>query len=213
MTTKYAIKEMFYTLQGEGHHSGQAAVFCRFSACNLWSGNEKHRATASCRFCDTDFVGVDGTYGGRYHKEDLVQQILDLWPHKDTQTMVVFTGGEPLLQLDQELVDYCKEQGLYVAVETNGTKEAPNNIDWICISPKPRSTIVLQQASEIKLVYPQMESQMHPSNFERFPAAEFFLQPLDNENQIANITAASQYCLEHPQWRLSIQIQKIVGLR
>lgn len=209
---RYAIKEIFLTLQGEGYHSGQAAVFCRFSGCNLWSGLEQGRASAACRFCDTDFVGIDGTFGGRYTASELVDILLKIWEGSG-QPMVVFTGGEPLLQLDTALIEACKQAELFVAVETNGTKPIPEGLDWVCISPKPRSVIVAQQASEIKLVYPQPEPEVHPSMFEHFDAEHFFLQPLDDESQAENQEQAMLYCLRHPQWRLSIQMQKILGVR
>lgn len=209
---RYAIKEMFYTLQGEGFHAGQAAVFCRFSGCNLWSGLEKSRDTAACRFCDTDFVGIDGTHGGRYETIDLVNTILSVWKGNGTP-MVVFTGGEPLLQLDEVLIEACKQQGLYVAVETNGTKPIPQGLDWVCVSPKPRSTIVVTKVSELKLIYPQPEVEMHPSNFDHVEADHWYLQPLYNDDIVANREAVVQFCLQNPKWRLSIQMQKILGVR
>jgi len=209
---RYAIKEMFYTLQGEGFHAGKAAVFCRFSGCNLWSGKESSRSTASCRFCDTDFVGVDGTHGGRYTATQLVEQILAVWLGTGTP-MVIFTGGEPLLQLDEDVGQECKAHGIYVAVETNGTKSAPNGVDWICLSPKPRSTIVLTSVSELKLVYPQPEPELHPSLFESFDAQYWYLQPLYGDAVLENRAQTVAYCLQHPQWRLSIQMQKVLGVR
>ena len=211
-TKRYAIKEMFYTLQGEGFHAGQSAVFCRFSGCNLWSGLEKARSTAACRFCDTNFVGVDGTHGGRYEVTELVSTILSVWKGQGTP-MVVFTGGEPLLQLDEPLIDACKKQGLYVAVETNGTKPIPEGLDWVCVSPKPRSTIVVRKASELKLVYPQPEAEMHPSNFDQFQADHWYLQPLYNDDVLIHREAVVQFCLQNPKWRLSIQMQKVLGVR
>ena len=209
---RYAIKEIFLTLQGEGYHSGQAAVFCRFSGCNLWSGLEKGRSTAACRFCDTDFVGTDGTFGGRYIAEDLANMLLNIWEGSG-QPMVVFTGGEPLLQLDEPLIEACKRAGFFVAVETNGTQPLPDGLDWVCLSPKPRSTVVVDTVSEIKLVYPQPEPEVQPSLFSHFNALHFYLQPLDDENQSENQQQAMLYCLAHPQWRLSIQLQKILGVR
>ena len=209
---QYAIKEMFYTLQGEGFHAGRAAVFCRFSGCNLWSGLEKSRSTAACRFCDTNFVGVDGTHGGRYEAAELVNTILSVWKGQGTP-MVVFTGGEPLLQLDEPLIESCKQHGLYVAVETNGTKPIPLGLDWVCVSPKPRSTIVVRKASELKLVYPQPETEMHPSKFEQFQADYWYLQPLYNDQVLTHREAVVQFCLENPKWRLSIQMQKVLGVR
>ena len=209
---RYAIKEMFYTLQGEGFHAGRAAVFCRFSGCNLWSGLEKSRSTAACRFCDTNFVGIDGTHGGRYESAEVVSTILSVWKGHGTP-MVVFTGGEPLLQLDEPLIEACKQQGLYVAVETNGTKPIPEGLDWVCVSPKPRSTIVVERASELKLVYPQSEIEMHPSKFEHFQAEHRYLQPLYNDDVLTHRAAVVQFCLQNPKWRLSIQMQKILGVR
>ena len=209
---RYAIKEMFYTLQGEGFHAGRAAVFCRFSGCNLWSGLERSRETAACRFCDTDFVGVDGTNGGRYETNELVSTILSVWKGQGTP-MVVFTGGEPLLQLDETLIVACKEKGIYVAVETNGTKPIPQGLDWVCVSPKPRSTIVVEKASELKLVYPQVEAEMHPSNFDQFQADYRYLQPLYNDDVLIHREAVVQFCLQNPKWRLSIQMQKVLGVR
>ena len=211
-TKRYAIKEMFYTLQGEGFHAGRAAVFCRFSGCNLWSGLEKSREKAACRFCDTDFIGIDGTYGGRYEAQAVVDTILSVWQGTGNP-MVVFTGGEPLLQLDEALIETCKQQGIYVAVETNGTKPVPKGIDWVCVSPKPRSTIVVTKASELKLVYPQPEAEMHPSNFEHFEADYRYLQPLYNDDVLENRSAVVQFCLQNPEWRLSIQMQKILTVR
>ena len=209
---RYAIKEIFLTLQGEGHYAGRAAVFCRFTGCNLWSGKEYTRETSSCTFCDTDFVGTDGTHGGRYTAEDLVVQILSMWKGNG-KPMVIFTGGEPLLQLDEQLVQHCQDHGLFVAVETNGTRPAPSNIDWLCISPKPRSTIVLKTASELKLVFPQPESSMHPSQFEDFDAEHFFLQPMYGDNVVEHRQQVVDYCIENPKWRLSIQMQKVLQVR
>ena len=209
---RYAIKEMFYTLQGEGFHAGKAAVFCRFSGCNLWSGLEKSRSSAACRFCDTDFVGVDGTHGGRYEADEVVKTILKVWNGTGTP-MVVFTGGEPLLQLDEALIQACKSHGIYIAVETNGTKEVPSGIDWVCVSPKPRSTLVVKEASELKLVYPQPEAEMHPTRFDEFKAEHWYLQPLYDDNILEHRSAVIEYCLKRPKWRLSIQMQKVLGVR
>ena len=209
---RYAIKEMFYTLQGEGFHAGRAAVFCRFSGCNLWSGLEKSRDTAACRFCDTDFVGVDGTHGGRYEVNEVVDTILAVWKGTGTP-MVVFTGGEPLLQLDEALIEACTQRGIYAAVETNGTKPIPQGLDWVCVSPKPRSTLVVTRASELKLVYPQPEEEMHPRNFDHFEVTHRYLQPLYDDDVLEHRAAAVQFCLQNPEWRLSIQMQKILGVR
>jgi len=208
----YSIHEIFYTLQGEGGQTGRAAVFCRFAGCNLWSGKEEDRATASCRFCDTDFVGTHGVRGGRYTPETLVSTLLECWPHHKEQGLVVFTGGEPLLQLDENLVAACHNAGFEVAVETNGTRNAPSGIDWLCVSPKPRSEWKLQKGTELKLIYPQDEPEMHPNAFEDWEFSLFFLQPKDGPNLQQNIQAAIKYCQENPLWRLSLQTHKIVGL-
>jgi 7-carboxy-7-deazaguanine synthase len=210
----YKIKEVFFTLQGEGAHTGRAAVFCRFTGCNLWSGREKDRAKSRCSFCDTDFVGMDGTYGGRYSAQDLARQIEELWPkNNDSRRFVVFTGGEPLLQLNSELVAACKDIGFEVAVETNGTKTIIDEIDWVCVSPKPGYTPQKLRGDEIKLVFPQPQKEMDPSHFESLPFEHFFLQPMDGPRQKENILAAIAYCQANPKWRLSLQTHKIIGLR
>ena len=205
------VKEIYLTQQGEGFHTGKEAVFCRFTGCNLWSGLEKDRPKASCRFCDTDFRGVDGVNGGRYTELELVEKIKMVWGQQ-TPPFVVFTGGEPLLQLKKTLIDLCKENDFYVAVETNGTKPIPEGLDWICVSPKPRSTLVVKSASELKLVYPQLESEMAPENFASFNAQYRYLQPLDNMYQERNTKLAKEYCLTHPDWKVSIQTHKILGI-
>ena len=208
----YKIKEIFYTLQGEGAQVGQPAIFCRFSGCNLWSGSEKDRNTAACRFCDTDFVGMDGTLGGRYTASELIAIFQQLSP-PNTLPIIVFTGGEPLLQLDDALVQACKIAGLRIAVETNGTQLPPDGIDWICLSPKPRSKQVLTRASELKLVFPQPETDMAPHNFEHYEVEHFFLQPMDGPHLQQNTAAAIAYCQANPKWRLSVQVHKLIGLR
>ncbi len=212
----YAVKEMFYTLQGEGAQAGRPAVFCRFAGCNLWSGREKDRAQAICRFCDTDFVGVDGVGGGRFADAmGLADAVIALWPRDEEggllgQPYVVCTGGEPLLQLDRALIDAFHAQGLTVAVETNGTLEAPEGIDWICVSPKAGASLVQRHGHEIKLVYPQPDAL--PTRFEELAFVHFFLQPMDGANRAENTEAAVRYCLQHPRWRLSLQTHKILGI-
>ena len=211
MSKKYKVREIYYTLQGEGFHTSRPAIFCRFVGCNLWSGKEKDRPTAACRFCDTNFLGIDGPNGGVYTGSELVQKIQSLWTLSQSP-FVVFTGGEPLLQLDSALIKACKKAGFFVAVETNGTKPLPDGIDWVCVSPKPRSTIVVNKASELKLVFPQLEPEMHPVHFEHFEADHHYLQPLDNEHLQENTELASEFCREYPQWKLSLQTHKFLQL-
>ncbi|WP_348261120.1 7-carboxy-7-deazaguanine synthase [Telmatobacter sp. DSM 110680] len=209
----YAVKEIFYTLQGEGAQAGRAAVFCRFAGCNLWSGRESDRASAICQFCDTQFVGVDGEGGGKFEiAEDLAEAIVAKWPGRGTDgtRFVVCTGGEPLLQLDRVLIDALHERDFEVAVETNGTVEAPAGIDWICVSPKAGAPLVQKTGDELKLVFPQLNAQ--PPEFEVLEFRNFFLQPMDGPERIANTELAVRYCLEHPKWRLSLQTHKIVGI-
>ena len=209
---KHKIKEIFSTLQGEGAKTGMAAIFCRFTGCNLWSGKEEHRAKSACRFCDTDFVGMDGTLGGRYTSERLIALFLDLWS-ADTPPIIVFTGGEPALQLDEALVQACKDHAMTVCIETNGTRSLPIGIDWVTLSPKPRTKCLLQNVSELKLIYPQPEDNMAPHNFDSIEAEHFFLQPMDGPNLKQNTLAAIEYCQQHPKWRLSLQTHKMIGLR
>lgn len=211
MPKKYKIQEIYYTVQGEGFHTGKPAVFCRFVGCNLWSGQEKDRENASCRFCDTRFIGMDGPLGGVYEARDLVDVIVQLWPSTESP-FVVFTGGEPTLQLTEDLVQVCKQANCYIAVETNGTKVVPNGVDWICLSPKPRSNIVQYTVSELKLVYPQSEPEMQPEQFLHIQAEHYFLQPLCGNNTSTNTRQTIEYCLQHPKWRLSLQTHKILGL-
>ena len=215
MPRRYHIKEIFHTLQGEGAQSGRAAIFCRFTGCNLWSGLEKDRASAKCRFCDTDFVGTNGTLGGSYSAEELAEVIARCWAEVSTggAAYVVFTGGEPLLQLDSLLIQAVKEAGFEIAIETNGTRAVPAGVDWVCVSPKPRSECVVMQGNELKLIFPQPEPEMHPSHFSDWAFEYFYLQPMDGPNQAENIQAAITYCQHHPQWRLSLQNHKIIGLR
>jgi 7-carboxy-7-deazaguanine synthase (Cx14CxxC type) len=207
----YSVKECFYTLQGEGAQTGRAAVFLRFAGCNLWSGLERDRASAVCKFCDTDFVGVDGEGGGKFATADAVAEHVDArWQGVSGQRYVVCTGGEPLLQLDDVLISALQARGFEVAVETNGTVEAPASLDWVCVSPK--STADLRQVSgdELKLVYPQPDAP--PERFALLSFRNFFLQPMDGPEREANTAACIAYCLAHPQWRLSLQTHKVTGI-
>ena len=210
----YAVKEIFYTLQGEGAQAGRPAVFCRFTGCNLWSGLEQDRATAVCRFCDTDFVGTDGSGGGRFASAStLAQAVAAAWPARQAPhgvPFVVCTGGEPLLQLDAALVAALHAQGFEIAIETNGTLLPPPGIDWVCVSPKAGSTLALRQGSELKLVFPQ--SGAEPERFAHLDFQAFFLQPMDGPEREINTRLALQYCLDHPRWRLSLQTHKLLGI-
>ena len=207
----YAVKELFKTLQGEGGQAGRAAVFCRFAGCNLWSGREEDRAAAVCRFCDTDFVGLDGPGGGRFENAGaLADAIEQSWDGAAARRLVVFTGGEPLLQLDPALIDAVHRVGFEIAVETNGTIAAPDGLDWICVSPKGVASLVQRQGQELKLVFPQPE--FDPAIFESLAFAEFFLQPMDGPDQQENMAATVAYCLAHPRWRLSLQTHKVLGI-
>jgi 7-carboxy-7-deazaguanine synthase len=210
----YAVKEIFYTLQGEGAQAGRAAVFCRFSGCDLWSGRETDRATAICRFCDTDFVGVDGPGGGKFDSADVLATVIEQkWPAviASDKRFVVCTGGEPLLQLDAELIAALHMRNFEIAVETNGTIVAPEGIDWLCVSPKAGAELVQRRGDELKLVYPQPEAD--PAKFERLAFRYFFLQPMDGLHRDANTELALRYCLAHPQWRLGLQLHKFLGIR
>lgn len=208
----YHVKEIFYTLQGEGTHAGRPAVFCRFSRCNLWTGREKDRARAVCQFCDTDFVGTDGPGGGRFKTpEALAQAVAEAWPTENRQhRMVVCTGGEPLLQLNTAAVAALKAHGFYVAVETNGTLDPPDGLDWICVSPKMGSDLRLTRGHELKLVYPQAGGD--PAQFEHLEFGSFRLQPLDDHQRLEHTQRAVEYCLEHPKWSLSLQTHKTLGI-
>lgn len=207
----YTIKEIFYTLQGEGAHAGRAAVFCRFAGCNLWTGREQDRETATCTFCDTDFVGV-GPEGGKFATADnLAAAIASRWPTADARPFVVCTGGEPLLQLDSAAVNALHARGFEVAIETNGTQSAPPGIDWICVSPKAGTDLVLAAGNELKLVFPQ--EQAPPERFESLAFEHFFLQPMDGPDIDRNTRLALDYCLAHPRWRLSLQTHKMLGIR
>lgn len=209
----YAVKEMFYTLQGEGAQAGRPAVFCRFAGCNLWTGQEADRAHALCDFCDTDFVGTDGDGGGKFAAADaLADAVLALWPiGGGGRPYVVCTGGEPLLQLDAPLVGALHHRGFDVAVETNGTREPPPGLDWICVSPKARAALRLRAGNELKLVYPQPG--VDPAAFESLDFEHFFLQPMDGPALAEHTHAALEYCLAHPRWRLSLQTHKLLGIR
>jgi 7-carboxy-7-deazaguanine synthase len=208
----YAVKEIFLTLQGEGAHAGRAAVFCRFAGCNLWSGREEDRERAICTFCDTDFVGTDGTLGGRYASAgELADTIAAQWTAGEANRYVVLTGGEPLLQLDGALVDALHARGFAIAIETNGTIDAPAGLDWICVSPKAGSELVLRRGHELKLVYPQPGAA--PEDFVGLAFERFSLQPMDGPDVAANTARAIDYCLRHPQWRLSLQTHKTIGIR
>jgi 7-carboxy-7-deazaguanine synthase (Cx14CxxC type) len=209
----YAVKEIFYTLQGEGAQSGRAAVFCRFAGCNLWSGREEDRATAVCRFCDTDFVGTDGTGGGKFATADaLAEAIEQAWDAPGRQgRYVVLTGGEPLLQVDEALTTALHARGFTIAVETNGTLPAPPGLDWVCVSPKDQAAVVLTRGSELKLVYPQPG--VDPARFAGLDFQHFFLQPMDGPDRADNTAQAIAYCQQHPQWRLGLQSHKMIGIR
>lgn len=207
----YAVKEIFLTLQGEGGQAGRPAVFCRFAGCNLWSGREEDRATAVCTFCDTDFVGMDGVGGGRFaDAASLARTIAVKWEGGDEGRLVVCTGGEPLLQVDSDLVAALHAEGFSIALETNGTLPAPDGIDWICVSPKAQAPVVQRSGQELKLVFPQKG--VDPSTFETWDFERFLLQPMDGPDRIPNTQAAIAYCLTHPRWRLSVQTHKYLGI-
>lgn len=208
----YSVKEIYYTLQGEGAQTGRAAVFLRFAGCNLWSGLEKDRDQATCQFCDTDFVGTDGPSGGKFPDgAALARAVRAQWPaHVRGRPYVVCTGGEPLLQLDSAAITALKEQGFEIGIETNGTLLPPAGIDWICVSPKSDAEQKLKRGDELKLVYPQAKAM--PERFADQDFTHFFLQPMDNAARAANTEAATAYCLSHPQWRLSLQTHKLLGI-
>jgi len=210
----YSVKEIFYTLQGEGANTGRAAVFCRFAGCNLWTGREDDRHKAICQFCDTDFIGTDGVNGGKFaNSTELARKVFETWQPKYNERarpLVVCTGGEPLLQLDDELVEKFHEFGFEVAVETNGTRLAPRDVDWICVSPKAGAELVLRSGNELKLVFPQPDAM--PEEFENLDFERFFLQPMDGLDQANNILLAVEYCKANPRWRLSLQTHKILGI-
>jgi|SRR5579863_528999 len=207
----YSVKEIYSTLQGEGAQAGRAAVFCRFAGCNLWSGREADRADASCNFCDTDFVGTDGPGGGKFaDAETLAEAIAAQWAGDRSHALVVFTGGEPLLQLDAPLIAALHARGFACAIETNGTLAPPAGLDWICVSPKAGAPLSLSAGDELKLVFPQ--DGLDPESFSGLAFKHFFLQPMDGPARVANTVAAAAYCLAHPRWRLSLQTHKLIGL-
>ncbi|MBL8631379.1 MAG: 7-carboxy-7-deazaguanine synthase [Rhodospirillaceae bacterium] len=209
----YAVKELFYTLQGEGANTGKPAVFCRFSGCNLWSGLERDRASAVCQFCDTDFVGTDGDGGGKFKSaDDLADVIARTWTGNGTgEKFVVFTGGEPLLQLDTALINAVHARGFKIAIETNGTINVPAGVDWICVSPKADAELLVTAGDELKLIYPQTRGE--PERYADLKFTHRFLQPMDNIARSENTQAAVQYCMAHPEWRLSLQTHKFLGIR
>ena len=209
----YSVKEIYYTLQGEGAQAGRAAVFLRFAGCNLWTGLERDRAAAVCQFCDTDFVGTDGPGGGKFaDAASLARAVFGQWPdHAKGKPYVVCTGGEPLLQLDKPLIAALHDQGFEIGIETNGTLLPPPGIDWICVSPKANAEQVLKRGDELKLIYPQASAE--PARYAGQDFQNFFLQPMDNADRAANTEAATAYCLAHPQWRLSLQTHKLIGIR
>lgn len=210
----YSVKEIFATLQGEGAQAGRPSVFCRFTGCNLWNGKESDRHKAHCQFCDTDFIGTDGENGGRFRDAESLAEKIDLLWHKNTadshHKYVVFTGGEPLLQLDTPLIHAMKKKNFEIAVETNGTLIAPDGIDWICVSPKPGLELKQKTGSELKLIYPQ--EALPPEFFAEYHFQHFWLQPMDNDARLKNTEDCVQYCLKHPQWRLSLQTHKLIGI-
>lgn len=211
----YSVKEIYYTLQGEGAQTGRPAVFLRFAGCNLWSGREAHREAAVCRFCDTDFVGTDGPGGGKFETaDDLAEAVRRAWPRGSisASSYVVCTGGEPLLQLDGAAIDALHGAGFEIGVESNGTLVAPEGIDWLCVSPKGRAPVVQTSGDELKLVYPQAEPGAQPDAFAHLGFRHFFLQPLDSPERDENTRSAIDYCLRHPQWKLSLQTHKIIGI-
>ena len=208
----YSVKEIFYSIQGEGYYSGRPAVFCRFSGCNLWSGKEEDRDQALCKFCDTDFVGTGGTGGGLYETANLLAQTISrYWPQSNERPFVVCTGGEPLLQMDAELIAALHEAEFEIAVETNGTIAAPKGIDWICVSPKAGVKLVQTGGDEIKLVYPQTGAE--PERYDMFAFRHFFLQPMDGSCRGETLRQTLEYVLEHPRWHISVQLHKILGVR
>ncbi|HMQ06705.1 MAG TPA: 7-carboxy-7-deazaguanine synthase [Saprospiraceae bacterium] len=209
-TKHYKVKEIYYTLQGEGFHTGRPAVFCRFAGCNLWTGREEDRHKAICRFCDTDFWGTDGINGGSYTSVELTDFIVSTFPPGIGKPFVVCTGGEPALQMDDELIRAFHHAGLEIAIETNGTIPLPENIDWVCVSPKADTEIVVQTGDELKLVYPQLEN--HPGLYEHLNFRHYYLQPLDDELQSRNIAESVAYCLKNPKWKLSLQTHKFIGI-
>lgn len=208
----FSVKEIYYTIQGEGFHAGRPAVFCRFAACNLWTGREDQRERAVCQFCDTEFVGTDGERGGTYpNAHVLADAIRSAWPDTDVPLFVVLTGGEPMLQVNRKLIDVLHEEGFEIALETNGTKPVVEGIDWVTVSPKAGAELVQRSGHELKLVFPQ--AGIDPASLEELDFQEFFLQPMDGPAVDENTRLAAAYCLAHPRWRLSLQIHKMLGMR
>ena len=208
----YSVKEIFHTLQGEGANAGTPAVFLRFAGCNLWSGREEDRATAVCRFCDTEFVGTDGTGGGKFGTaQQLAEAVARQWPANGAHRFVVCTGGEPLLQLDAALIAALHARGFRIAIETNGTLAPPAGLDWVCVSPKAAAPLVLARGNELKLVHPQAGAE--PERYETLAFTHFFLQPMDGPRLAENTRLAVEYCKRHPRWRLSLQTHKLIGIR
>jgi len=207
----YTVKEIFYTLQGEGANTGRPAVFCRFAGCNLWSGREGDRRNAICTFCDTDFVGTDGPGGGRFPTaRALVRAVANCWPDSSVRPFVVCTGGEPLLQMDEPLIGALHQAGFEIALETNGTLPLPPGLDWVCVSPKADTDLVVRSGDELKLIYPQPGAE--PKLYQDLVFRHFFLQPMDGPDRERNTQLALRYCLEHPRWRLSLQSHKLLGI-
>lgn len=207
----YSVKEIFKTLQGEGGQAGRAAVFCRFSGCNLWTGREEDRATATCNFCDTDFVGTDGIGGGKFNDASaLCDALIKCWGTSTERRLVVFTGGEPLLQLDDAVINAVHKAGFEIAIETNGTLPAPSSIDWICVSPKANAELKQKTGKELKLVYPQ--DGVSPKDFEALPFDHFWLQPMDGAKRAENTALAVEFCMNNPRWRVSLQTHKLIGI-
>ncbi len=207
----YSIKEIFYTLQGEGSHAGRPAVFCRFAGCNLWSGLERDRDKAVCQFCDTDFIGTDGPGGGKFNSPEAVAKACrDQWPTEEGKLFIVLTGGEPMLQVDEFLIKALHDVGFEIAIETNGTHKVPRSIDWICVSPKAGAELVQKTGDELKLVYPQ--PRLLPEMVENLEFANYYLQPMDGDEQLNNISKTVDYCKSHPRWKLSLQTHKMIGI-
>jgi len=209
MSKTYSVKEIYYTLQGEGFHSGRPAVFCRFSGCNLWSGREEDRETAICQFCDTDFWGTDGVNGGKYTAAELTDKIYEVWPEAK-EAFIVFTGGEPALQLDEELIQVLKSHHSEIAIETNGTLELPSGIDWICMSPKANTELIVQSGQELKIVYPQ--EGIDPLNYIEWDFEHLYIQPMDSPKQAENTAAAIEFCKNNPRFKLSLQTHKYLQI-
>ena len=207
----YNVKEIFYSIQGEGFHTGRPSIFCRFSGCNLWNGLERDREIAKCNFCDTDFVGTNGVGGNKFlNEDDLAKEIISYWPNS-SKPFVILTGGEPMLQVDKKLIHALKSYKCHLAIETNGTIKVPNEIDWICVSPKAGNSLVQVCGDELKLVYPQ--NNITPEEYEKYSFKNFSLQPMDGELKLHNTNLAIEYCKNNPNWKISLQTHKIIGVR